>query len=486
MLIYVILFSVDVFFLFSTLALLSVLKKESIFTKLEVTLSLERRLELLKEVLTNMKAFESNVYQIYPLGAVGAPFENDFKLTHRLNKLENWVDHLKKLNVDMVLFNPLFESGSHGYDTIDYRKVDSRLGDQEDLKQLVTLLHENGIRVLFDGVFNHVGRQFAPFQDVLKNREQSRYKDWFQIDFWNNNSFNDGLRYANWEGYDSLVKLNLRNPEVIQYLLDTVDFWIDEFGVDGLRLDVAYCLDGDFLKVLHQHVKARDPEFFLLGETLHGDYNMWVNEEKLDSCTNYECYKGLYSSFNSKNFYEILYSFNRQFGKDPWCLYRGKHLLSFVDNHDVNRIASTLDNKALLPALYAMLYTMPGIPSIYYGSEWGLTGTKNANDTALRPEVKSLEWNELTDQIAKFGQIRHDHPELTYGDYTQIAINNPWCIYQRSWNGQSVWTCINLTDQPISIPVNVHQKMTNLMSNEEEDIQGSVQLAPTSYKLLSF
>lgn len=433
-----------------------------------------------------MKAFESNVYQIYPLGAVGAPFENDFELNHRLQKLENWVDHLKKLNVDMVLFNPLFESSSHGYDTIDYRKVDSRLGDEADLKHLVDLLHENGIRVLFDGVFNHVGRQFGPFQDVLKNRENSRYKDWFQIDFWGNNSYNDGLRYSNWEGYDALVKLNLRNPEVIQYLLDTVDFWIDDFGVDGLRLDVAYCLDGDFLKALHQHVKARNPEFFLLGETLHGDYNMWVNDEKLDSCTNYECYKGLYSSFNSKNFYEILYSFNRQFGKEPWCLYRGKHLLSFVDNHDVNRIASTLDNKDLLPALYAMVYTMPGIPCVYYGSEWGLTGTKNANDTALRPEVEIPEWTDLTEQIAKFGQIRQDHPELIHGDYTQIAINNPWCIYQRSWNGKSVWTCINLTDQPISIPVNRHQTMTNLMTDELEDIQGSVSLDPTSYKLLGF
>lgn len=433
-----------------------------------------------------MKAFESNVYQIYPLGAVGAPFENDFELNHRLQKLEYWVDHLKKLNVDMVLFNPLFESSSHGYDTIDYRKVDSRLGDEVDLKHLVDLLHENGIQVLFDGVFNHVGRQFAPFQDVLKNRENSRYKDWFQIDFWGNNSYNDGLRYANWEGYDALVKLNLRNPEVIQYLLDTVDFWIDEFGVDGLRLDVAYCLDGDFLKALRQHVKARDPEFFLLGETLHGDYNMWVNDEKLDSCTNYECYKGLYSSFNSKNFYEILYSFNRQFGKEPWCLYRGKHLLSFVDNHDVNRIASTLDNKALLPALYAMVYTMPGIPCVYYGSEWGLTGTKNANDTALRPEVETPEWTDLTEQIAKFGQIRKNHPELIHGDYTQIAINNPWCIYQRSWNGKSVWTCINLTDQPIVIPVNVHQTMTNLMTDELEDVQGSVSLDPTSYKLLAF
>lgn len=433
-----------------------------------------------------MKAFEKNVYQIYPLGAAGAPFENDFKQEHRLQKFEGWVDHLKKLNMDMVLFNPLFESVSHGYDTIDYRKVDSRLGDEEDLKHLMDTLHANGISVLFDGVFNHVGRQFGPFQDVLKNRENSPYKDWFFIDFGGNNSFNDGLGYANWEGYDALVKLNLKNPEVVSYLLDTVDYWINTFGVDGLRLDVAYCLDGDFLKALHNHVKARNPEFFLLGETLHGDYNQWVNDEKLDSCTNYECYKGLYSSFNTKNFYEILYSFNRQFGKEPWCLYTGKHLLSFADNHDVTRIASILENKNQLPAIYAMLFTMPGIPAVYYGSEWGIEGQKNNNDTALRPEIDELEWNELTDTIARLAKIRKEHPELVYGDYTQIAINNPWCIYEHSLDGKAVWTAVNLTDSAVDIPVNASFEAQNLMDDSTESINGSVHVEPESFKILAF
>lgn len=433
-----------------------------------------------------MNAFQKNIYQIYPLGASGAPFENDHQLVHRLPRFENWINHFKKLNVDTILFNPLFESVSHGYDTIDYRKVDSRLGDENDLKHLMDALHAAGMTVLFDGVFNHVGREFPAFQDVLHNRENSRYKDWFMVDFNGNNSYDDHLWYQNWEGYDALVKLNLRNPEVVGYLLDTVDFWIDTFGVDGLRLDVAYCLDHDFLRALHHHVKTRNPEFFLLGETLHGDYNTWVNDSMLDSCTNYECYKGLYSSFNSKNFYEILYSFNRQFGKEQWCLYTGKHLLSFVDNHDVNRIASQLDNKNLLGALYAMIYTMPGIPCVYYGSEWGMEGRKNHNDTELRKEVVMPEWNELTDIISRLGKIRHEHPELVWGDYTQIAINNPWCIYQRSLDGKSVWTCINLTDQPVDIPVGMHRDMRNLMDDETECVNGSVHVDPESFKLLAF
>lgn len=435
-----------------------------------------------------MKAFEKIVYQIYPLGAAGAPYENDFKLEHRLGRFEEkeWLDHYKKLNSDMILFNPLFESVSHGYDTIDYRKVDSRLGDNEDLKHLVDTLHANGISVLFDAVFNHVGRDFPQFKDVLENRENSRYKDWFHIDFNGSNSYNDGLHYDNWEGYDALVRLNLKNPEVVQYLLDTVDFWVDEFGVDGLRLDVAYCLDQDFLRALHQHVKEKNPEFFLLGETLHGDYNTWVNDQMLDSCTNYECYKGLFSSFNSKNFYEILYSLNRQFGKETWCLYTGKHLLSFVDNHDVPRIATQLENKKDLPSIYAMMFTMPGIPAVYYGSEWGIEGNKGNNDQDIRPEVRTPEWNELSDVIAKLGKIRKEHLELVYGDYAQIAINNPWCIFARNLDGKTVWTAINLQDDAVNIPVDEHRPMENLMTGETENIEGNVALEPHSFKLLAF
>lgn len=435
-----------------------------------------------------MKAFEKNVYQIYPLGAAGAPFDNDFQLTHRLSRFEEpeWLDHYKKLHTDVILFNPLFESSRHGYDTIDYRKVDSRLGENEDLKHLVDTFHANGIDVVFDAVFNHVGRDFKPFVDVLQNRENSRYKDWFHIDFNGNNGYNDGLHYDNWEGYDELVRLNLQNPEVVNYLLDTVDFWVDEFGVDGLRLDVAYCLDQNFLRALHNHVKEKNPEFFLLGETLHGDYNTWVNDQMLDSCTNYECYKGLFSSFNSKNFYEILYSFNRQFGKEQWCLYRDKHLLSFVDNHDVPRIASQLENKQDLPALYAMLFTMPGIPAVYYGSEWGIEGQKGNGDRDIRPEVKIPQWNELTDVIARLAEIRKEHPELVYGDYSQIAINNPWCIFARSYEGKTIWTAINLMDEAVNIPVNEHRSMENLMSGEMENIDGNVALEPHSFKILAF
>lgn len=427
---------------------------------------------------------ESVLYQIYPLGAAGAPYENDHQEAHRIDRFTDWAGPLKERNVTAILFNPLFESMSHGYDTVDYRKLDTRLGTNEDLKKLIDTYHENGLKVIFDAVFNHVGRDFPQFQDVLKNRENSPYKDWFNIDFGGNNSFNDNLSYENWEGNEPLVKLNLKNPEVVDFHLGNVDYWIDEFGADGLRLDVAYCLDHDFMKALHRHVKEKHPEVFLVGEMVHGDYNTIANPEMLDSATNYEAQKGIYSSFNTKNFYEILYSFNREFGKEPWCLYTGKNLMCFLDNHDVNRIASTLSKKEHLPLAYAMLMTMPGIPCIYYGSEWGIEGVKNWNDSSIRPEIEELEVNDLEKTVARLSEIHLNEPALQYGDYTQIALNNPWCIYQREKDGEKIWTCINIDENTANIPVNYSGTAIDLMDGSEVTIDGNVTLEPDTFKIL--
>lgn len=426
---------------------------------------------------------KSVFYQIYPLGAVGAPFKNDHVLNHRLSKLESWIPGLKKLGIDCIMLNPVFDSYSHGYDTSDYRRLDPRLGDNEDLTKFVQTCHQADIKVILDGVFNHVGREFKPFLDVLEKREASRYKDWFYIDFNGNNQYDDHLYYKDWEGNANLIKLNLDNPEVRDYLLETVRFWIDTFDIDGLRLDVAYCLAPHFLKALHTFVKAIRPDFFLMGETLHGDYNMWVNEEMLDSCTNYECYKGLYSSFNSKNFFEILYSFNRQFGNEQWCLYRGKHLFNFVDNHDVVRIASILDKKVELPLIYTMLFTMPGIPCLYYGSEWGIEGKKNDNDTELRPEIKELQWNDLTDTIQKLIEIHHDQSALIDGNYYQVALTNTACIYARENADQIIYTCINIGPSAVDLYTNKEFKALELLSNKEEEIHNVVHLESEQAKI---
>ena len=428
-----------------------------------------------------MKQETDVFYQIYPLGACGAPFENDGHLQSRILKVKEWIPHLKKLGIDTLVFNPVFQSKTHGYDTSDYKTIDVRLGTNEDFKAICSELNSNGISVCLDAVFNHVGRDFFAFQDVLEKKWDSQYKDWFYIDFNNNSNFDDGFSYQCWEGNDILVKLNLQNEDVIQYLFSVVDYWIQEFNISGLRLDVAYCLDQNFLRRLHQHVSDN---FFLYGETLHGDYNQWVNQDMLNSCTNYECYKGIYSSFNSANFYEILYSLNRQFGKDPWCLYTGKHLFNFLDNHDVVRIASILDDKNHIPLAYGLLFTMPGIPCIYYGSEWGITGEKNWNDTELRPEIKQYIWNDLTDWVHTLIDLKHKYSALNYGEYTQIGINNTCCIFQRENQEECLWICINMLNHEQTLGFNGNGTFIDVMSGEKIYIDNSFVFAPYDFRVL--
>ena len=395
-----------------------------------------------------MWAEESVFYQIYPLGFCGAPFANDGVLCSRIHKVTQWIDHMKKLHVNALYLSPLFESDTHGYNTRDYRKVDCRLGTNEDFARLCRHLHEEGVRVVIDGVFNHAGRGFWAFQDVLRHRETSRYRDWFYLNFQGDSPYHDGLWYEGWEGNYDLVKLNLDNAEVRDYLFSCIRGWIKEFDIDGLRLDVAYCLKPEFLRELRAFCDSLKPDFFLLGELLHGDYNRWVGEGMLHSATNYECYKGLYSSFNSMNLFEIMHSLKRQFGPEQWTLYKGKHLLSFVDNHDVSRIASVLQMPQHLPLIYALMFAMPGIPCVYYGSEWGAKGDKREGDPALRVSFEHPQFNALSEWISALAAVKKHSEALCYGDFQDVLITNRQCVFARNSETECVWTLINADSEP--------------------------------------
>lgn len=390
-----------------------------------------------------MWAYESVFYQIYPLGFCGAPFENDGICAHRILKVNDWISHIQKLGANAIYFSPVFESDTHGYNTRDYRKLDTRLGTNDDFADVCGNLHREGIRVILDGVFHHVGRGFWAFQDVLKHRQASAYKDWFFLNFDGNSNYNDGLWYEGWEGNYDLVKLNLRNEEVITHLFSCIQEWVETFDIDGLRLDVAYCLDHDFLRRLRAFCDSLKPDFFLVGETLHGDYNQWMNDTMLHSVTNYECYKGLHSSFNSMNMFEINHSLLRQFGPENWTLYKGKHLLSFADNHDVTRAASILNNPAHLPLLYALVFSMPGIPCVYYGSEWGATAKKEEGDPALRACFPQPEWNALTDFISRLAAVKKASPALNYGSFRSVLLTNRQCIFERRTDDERIYIAIN-------------------------------------------
>ena len=421
------------------------------------------------------------IYQIYPLGLCGAPRDNDEVQDHRILKLLDWVDHIKKTGADTVLLNPVFDSDCHGYDTRDYFKVDPRLGTNEDLARVCKAFHDAGLRVMLDGVFNHVGRGFWAFRDVREKKWDSPYKDWFHISFDGNTDRNDGFWYEAWEGHNELVKLNLWNPAVVDHQFQAIRAWVDQFGIDGLRLDVAYCLPPEYLKQLRAFVNGLKPDFVLMGETLHGDYNRWMGPELCHSVTNYECYKGLWSSFNSMNLFEICHSLARQFGPEQWTLYKGAHLLSFLDNHDVTRIATQLTDPNHLPLAYAMLFGMPGVPAVYYGSEWGIHGDKREGDDALRPALERPEWNALTDWIAKLAAARKNSPALCWGSYRNVVLTNKQAIFERKTEEERVLVAVNADSQPYWAHFDAGcGTAVDLISGQPHDFGGGSELPPYS------
>ncbi len=424
---------------------------------------------------------ESVFYQIYPLGLCGAPRENDGITVPRILRVRDWVPHLQKLGVNAVYFSPVFESDAHGYDTRDYTRIDCRLGSNEDFAAICAALHAAGIRVVLDGVFNHVGRGFWAFRDVQEKRWDSPYKDWFNLSFDGNSPYNDGFWYEGWEGHYELVKLNLRNPAVADYLLDCVRGWVDAFGIDGLRLDVAYCLDEGFIRRLRGFTDSLKPDFALIGEMLHGDYKRLVGGGLLHSATNYECYKGLYSSFNSMNLFEIGHSLGRQFGPEPWTIYKGLPLLAFADNHDVTRVATILSDKRHLVPLYGVLFGMPGVPCVYYGSEWGMEGDKKDSDAALRPAVERPTENELTEHIARLAAARRNSRALCYGGYRTVLLTNRQLIFERAADGERVLVAINADSAPFVAHFDAQAgRATDLVTGLPHDFGGGSELAPYS------
>ena len=401
---------------------------------------------------------EAVFYHIYPLGMTGAPKQNEYgEPVERLNKILPWISHIKNIGCNAIYIGPLFESVGHGYETTDYKKLDSRLGTNETLKNFVTECHKQGVKVIFDGVFNHTGRDFFAFKDLKENRENSRYKDWYcNVNFWGNNSYNDGFGYENWGGYDLLVKLNQKNPEVINYICDVIRFWVDEFDVDGIRLDAADVLDFDFMKALRRTANEVKPDFWLMGEVIHGDYIRWANADTLHSVTNYHLHKALYSGYNDHNFFEIAHTVKRL---NDMCSGVFK-LYSFVDNHDVERIMSKLSTPKGFVPVHILLYTLPGVPSIYYGSEFGIEGKKGHGadaDAPLRPEMVYEDWTDAMEEnsYAKFitalGAMRQQVKALSYGDYKEQNLTTRQYTFSRSYEGSTVVVMVNNDDNPCTM-----------------------------------
>lgn len=420
---------------------------------------------------------EAIFYHIYPLGLTGAPKTNDYSApVSRLNTLLPWIDHIKEIGCTALYIGPLFESVGHGYETTDYKKLDSRLGTNEDLKNFVAACHEKGIKVIFDGVFNHTGRDFFAFKDIQQNREHSRYLNWYcNVNFGGNNEYNDGFSYENWGGYNLLVKLNQRNPEVQNYICDVIRFWVSEFDVDGIRLDAADVLDFDFMRALRRTAAEVKEDFWLMGEVIHGDYSRWVNGETLHSVTNYALHKALYSGHNDHNYFEIAHTVKYLQNMGNLDLY------NFVDNHDVERIYTKLSNKAHFAPVHVLLYTLPGVPSIYYGSEFGIEGKKEKfSDDSLRPALNiedyadAVQKNPCTALIAALGKVRQHTPALSYGSYAELQLTNRQFAFARDLDGVRVIVTVNNDDNAagMSLPAGNCAEYIGTLTSQKVSVQG--------------
>ena len=428
-----------------------------------------------------MKWYDGAVfYHIYPIGMTGAPRTNTFEAgEHRLNKLLDWLPHIKAIGCDAIYIGPLFESVAHGYETIDYKKLDSRLGDNNDFINFVKACHEIGIKVIVDGVFNHVGREFFAFKDLKEHRENSAYRDWFKnIHFDWNNDYNDGLYYDSWDGHGTLVNLNHQNPAVREYFLDVARFWISEFDIDGIRLDAADVLDFTFMRELRSVTDSCKQDFWLLGEVIHGDYTRWVNNEMLHSVTNYWLHKALYSGHNDHNYFEIAHTVKR-------CTDMGMHIANafynFVDNHDVARIITKLNNKAHFFPVHVLLYTLPGKPSIYYGSEFAIEGEKKPYaDEILRPEFKiedykdAVNTNENTKRIAALGNMRLNNQWVGEAGYRELLLTNRQYAFLREYGDKRLVAIVNNDDNNADIHLNINGEFTEIFSGEKRNFDGNM------------
>ena len=411
-------------------------------------------------------------YHMYPLGITGAPKTNvQTEVTDRFKELDQWIPHIRSLGCNAIYIGPLFESSSHGYDTRDYKLVDRRLGTNNDFREFTKLCHENGIKVVVDGVFNHTGREFFAFKDIQEKKWDSPYKDWYKgVNFGWQSPLGDPFGYEAWQGHFELPCLNLYNQQVKDYLFDVIRFWVDEFDIDGIRLDAADVLDFDFMRGLRRLANEVKPEFWLMGEVIHGDYSRWANPEMLHSVTNYELHKGLWSGHNDHNYFEIAHTMRRLQG-----LCHDTRLYLFSDNHDVERLPNKLRNREHIRHIAILVYSLWGIPSIYYGSEFGIEGKKEwGSDWPLRPCLELSDYadaertNPVTSVYKALGKCKAELPEMTYGEVKELQLTTQCYAFARVLDGKAVVAVLNNGDTPaqleFQLPVET-AKVTDLLAD---------------------
>jgi cyclomaltodextrinase len=389
-------------------------------------------------------------WHAYPLGFLGAEraaLPASAAPVPRLDRLQPWLDYLVELGCNGLALGPVFASETHGYDTVDHRRVDSRLGTEADLLRLVERARARGVHVLLDGVFNHVGRGFPAFADVVERGAASPYAGWFRRG-------PDG--FVTFEGHERLVALNHAEPEVAAYVTGVMTHWLER-GISGWRLDAAYAVPPAFWRTVTEPVRRRFPDAWLVGEVIHGDYAARVGESGLDSVTQYELWKAIWSSLVDRNLFEL-----------AWALDRHNRFLgafaplTFVGNHDVTRIATRLDDRRLLELAVVVLLTVGGVPSIYAGDEQAFEGLKEereGGDDAVRPafpdrpgDLAPGGWPIYRHHQLLVG-LRRRHRWLVRARTAVSTLTNTAIVYTAGDGRRSLAVALNAADEPADLPL---------------------------------
>jgi glycosidase len=389
-------------------------------------------------------------WHVYPLGFLGAPRDGAAAPppVSRLPRLGNWLDYLVELGCNGLALGPVFASETHGYDTVDHFRIDPRLGDEDDLLRLIERAKGKGVRILLDGVFNHVGRSFPAFADAAAQGPASPFASWFRAG-------PDG-GYRTFEGHHRLVALNHQEPAVADYVTEVMTHWLAR-GIDGWRLDAAYAVPTPFWRTVTDRVHARFPDAWLVGEVIHGDYRDRVAGGGLDSVTQYELWKAIWSSLNDRNLFELAWAFDRHN-----ALLDTFAPQTFLGNHDVTRIASRLLDERLSEHALVVLFTVGGIPSIYAGDEQAFRGVKEdreGGDDAVRPAFP-----DHPADLAPYGRatlrrhqeligLRRRHPWLARARTSLVTLTNTTAVYTLTDGARSLAVALNLADEPADLPL---------------------------------
>lgn len=424
-------------------------------------------------------------WHVYPLGFVGAEREATDVVTHRLDRLTGWLDYAVELGANGLALGPVFASSTHGYDTVDHGRIDPRLGDDTDFDELVAAAHDRGLRVLLDGVFNHVGREHPAFQAVVDRGPDAPSAAWFRLRW--PKGWQPGVvpEYDTFEGHGQLVALDHSAPVVADWVTEVMTHWLDR-GADGWRLDAAYAVPASFWATVLPRVREQHPDAYLVGEVIHGDYAQVVRESTMDAVTQYELWKAIWSSLNDGNLHELAHALGRHDGfLDTFAP------LTFVGNHDVTRIASRLDDVRHLPHALAVLFTVGGTPSVYAGDEQAFTGVKEdraGGDDAVRPPFP-----DSPDELAPFGEptyrlhqeligLRRRHRWLHTARTTPLHRDNRQFSYAVAGEGQRLVVALNLADTAATVPA---AGVGELLAGAATVSRDAVRLEPHGWAVLT-